>query len=95
VGLGTSTLEPVLAEVVVGDVIGEDVPAGDEDRVGHGLVGLGVTDPAGETMVLRREVGAFGVPGGGGRLGEKRSEPLTKGNGSYWTFGLPEPATPI
>ena len=38
VGFGAPALEPVLTEVLVDDVVVEDVPAGNEGRVGDGFV---------------------------------------------------------
>ena len=51
VGVGSSG-EVVAAEVVVVGVVGEEVPADDEDRVADGDGGLLLADPAGETPEL-------------------------------------------
>lgn len=52
--------EVVAAEVLVVGVLGEEVPADDQDRVGDGDGGFLLADPAGETPELGRQVGVAG-----------------------------------
>ena len=56
---GLAADEVVIAEVVVGDVLGEHVPGGDEDRVTGRDRCLLVAAAAAESLVLRGEIGVW------------------------------------
>src|SRR5919201_1086696 len=68
--------EVVIAEVVVGDVSGEDVPGGDEDRVGGRDRRFLMSAAATEALVVGGEVGAFAAAGGLRRFGQPGAQPF-------------------
>src|SRR5579875_2331972 len=76
VRVGATLLEPVGAEVDIGDSSVEDVEGGDEHRVLDRLAGFRVADPAAQSLELRAKVGVLRVAGGFCSLGEVGGEPL-------------------
>src|SRR5690242_13823644 len=73
---GLAADEVVLAEVGVLDVVGEDVPGGDEDRVGDRDGRFLVAAATTQSLVLGVEVGAFAAAGGLGCLGQPGAQPF-------------------
>jgi hypothetical protein len=63
VGVGAAC-EVVAAKVVVVAVVGEQVPADDQDRVADGDRSLLLADAAGEPPELGRQVGVAAAGGG-------------------------------
>src|SRR3954449_12940460 len=73
--------EVVAAEVVVVAVVGQQLPADDQDGVADGEGCLLLADPAGQPPELCREIGVAGAGGGPGALGEDVAQPYVAGGG--------------
>src|SRR3954471_12729152 len=73
--VGVAAGEVVAAEVVVVAVVGQQVPADDQDGVTDGDGGLLLADPAGQSPEPGGQVGVVGAGGGPGALGEDVEQP--------------------
>jgi len=74
VGVGSAS-EVVAAQILVVAVVGEQVPADDQDGVAYGDGRLLLADPPGQAPELGREVSVAGMGGGPGALRKDVAEP--------------------
>ena len=70
-----SPSEVVAAQILVVAVVGEQVPADDQDGVAYGDGRLLLADPPGQAPELGREVSVAGVGGGPGALRKDVAQP--------------------
>src|SRR3954463_5987394 len=73
--VGVAAGEVVPAEVVVVALVGQQMPADDQDGVADGDGGLLLADPPGQSPELSGQVGVTGVRRGPGALGEDVEQP--------------------